>query len=313
MKIFIFLAIVFVQNICEQVPTFITLSTWDSLKSNGIPFLQRGAKYLFPSYSFPTEFDLFLCEVYHKAMSEPKYVIDKLAQSMDEGNNLLTKGNAGYKYENARNNLTNIYSSSNSLEKAVVYVYTTYYIYKDLVSATRKIGSNVNATPVEETLASFALVLNGVLFHWTMSQSVSQVTYRGVGLNASDLAQYTTGTKFVWPTFSSSSTNKSVAESYIARRTGEKVLFIINNSKVTTWRPKYIGPYAFDPSHQEALFSIGAMFYVTATYNVTDELGDLTNIINLDLISSSSEIVLDRYILVITYITINVIDWCVLF
>lgn len=326
MKLLIFVALFFVQNVCAimvlkddqyernkrqavDLPTFISPSTWESFERNGIPFLQNGANYLFGSESFPNEFDKLLSAVYRKITDDPISIKDKLIQSLSDGEKFSVDNSIRYK--KAVSTINDNYRQL-GLEKTVVYVYTTYYVYSDLINAMRKQGTNVELTDAEKTLASFALVLNAILFCWKPLQSVSQVTYRGASFTVSDIAKYSVGTEFVWVQFTSSSTNRTVSEDFYMGN----VLFIFDNSKITSWRPKDISPYSYDRSHQEALFPSGAMFRVTSketfVYKGKSSTAIMVQLINRNT-SSAEKVLHDKYMLLFACICTTFINFHVLF
>lgn len=229
--------------------TFVNEYTWWNLMCGEFSLLEFGYNYfrLFGPLSEEANTKIFLSMLkitYKKGLVQRESVL----KSVLEQSIAL--------YDIAAFNLSKKFADD-GLEAAVLYVYTTKYIYRKLNEALRLESTSMSSIPRDMFLGPFALVLNAILIYSEKLRFTNELTYRGMNLSVSDLEMYREGTKFVWIDFTSSSVSESVATKYAGN-----VLFILNNSIVTMWRPKLIYNFSYNPADLEALYPSGAMFKV---------------------------------------------------
>lgn len=149
-----------------------------------------------------------------------------------------------------------------------VKLYSKDHIYREVNESLRRQSlvacGSYKPTADDLALGPYSLLLDVLLFYWNELTQVSDITYRGMGLNENDLKKYSIGTRFIWLNFVSSSKKRSVGINFATN-----VLFEISNdtSGADYWRPRDLS-HAYLDLHEyqeeEALYPAGAEFEVTA-------------------------------------------------
>ena len=151
--------------------------------------------------------------------------------------------------------------------EAFIQVYTdeNTWFYDIMNTALRK-QKTVNYRPSGNDLAigPFITAFQMIILFWDKLPRENGVTYRQVLLSKTDLKKYKEGATFAWYSFVSSAKDYKNATGFPTVETSGDctVMFVIDNSRQSFWRPRDISAYA--TYHEtERLYPIGARFKVT--------------------------------------------------
>lgn len=143
-----------------------------------------------------------------------------------------------------------------NLEKAAVYPYTG-FLYQPINSCLRShICGKKELTEREKYLGPYAAYLMAVLMYSKNLTVETNQTYRFVRFTSATRDQYEVGTKFIWTSFTSSSSSDGLFKG--------NTKFIFNNSRTFITSPRRVAQYSNYPDEEEALYPPTAMFKVTA-------------------------------------------------
>ncbi|KAL4217718.1 hypothetical protein ACF0H5_022459 [Mactra antiquata] len=137
------------------------------------------------------------------------------------------------------------------------------YTYLNLAFRRQK-SQNYRPSGHDLALGPFAVVYQMLLLFWTDLPRENGITYRRMMLSNDDVQQYQIGTKFVWQSVASSSTDLAYAEPFPTCGTAgdQAVIFTIDNKENSPWQPRNIEKYAMY-MERERTYPAGAKFEVT--------------------------------------------------
>ena len=163
--------------------------------------------------------------------------------------------------------------SRDSFYIKLIEVYTSEKIrlYTNLNSELRNQAVKKNKS---SQFSSYAAIVNAILFVWDQLEPYTEVTYRGMNLDKSELNDYSVGTEFAWLNFVSSSSDRKVAQRFGKNKDKLKSLFIFDNKRQCKWSPKSIEKISNHEREKEYLYPCGAQFRVTKVETV----GEFTHI-----------------------------------
>jgi hypothetical protein len=158
---------------------------------------------------------------------------------------------------------------------AIINTYTEEksYLYDHLNTALRRQRqTDYRPTADDLALGPYVLMYQLLLLFWNKLHKESCVTYRRMRVSADDLAKYQEGTRFAWMSFVSSSVELEKAVMFpTCGPSGDKVIvFTIDNSSASHWKPRNIEKYA-QYMERERVYPAGAKFLVTKRTDSIEE------------------------------------------
>jgi len=109
-------------------------------------------------------------------------------------------------------------------------------------------------------MGPFCVMFQIVLLFWRELRCESKTTYRKMKLAKNDLDQYTVGARFVWQFVVSSAVTEESARQFPSRGSsgGNEVIFFIDNSALSKWRPRNIENLSVFSNERERAYPAGA-------------------------------------------------------
>ncbi|WAQ96007.1 hypothetical protein MAR_028697 [Mya arenaria] len=167
--------------------------------------------------------------------------------------------------------------ASKSLHDFFLSIIQTYteeenYMYTFLSMALRR-QCHTNYSGDDLALGPYAVVYQMLLLFWKKVPRENRQTFRKMMLTQQDCDKYQVGTKFVWPSVISSSTNLQSAVPFpTCGASGDRsVIFTIDNSTPSCWKPRNIEKYATYMEH-ERTYPAGARFVVTGRTQKNEDI-----------------------------------------
>ena len=173
-------------------------------------------------------------------------------------------------YPEAHTSLVEKINVSESLESALIWLYTKDNTSSAFYKSVNDALSNHNCTFTEPTKqsqdqAAYTTALLATLLYWKDVKGYSGVTYRMIG-NVSDivhdLKKFQKGSNVVFPAFTSSSSNQSVAYNFSKPFPKDNILLVMDNSQPSLLRPRDIKDISQFPTEKECLYPSLAEFKV---------------------------------------------------
>jgi len=150
----------------------------------------------------------------------------------------------------------------------VVHVYTIEEnsIYTHLNMAFRRQrATDYRPTGDDLAMGPYCVMYQILLLFWTELEAESQTTYRKMKLRKEDLDLYKVGTCFVWQSIVSSALRQEGAKAFPTKGSsgGIDVMYTIDNSAISKWRPRNIEKESEFDKEKERTYPAGARFRVT--------------------------------------------------
>lgn len=122
-------------------------------------------------------------------------------------------------------------------------------------------------TAQDLALGPYILMFHLLLLYWTRLKSEEQTTYRTMLVSRKDCDKYQKNTQFVWLSFVSSSVKPEKAEPFPTcdSQGDHKMLFVIDNTASSIWRPRNIERLAQFQEY-ERVYPSGAEYIITDRY-----------------------------------------------
>lgn len=239
----------------EQKPrTFEDPECLTQLKKDGISLVNYGITQINSSIDLTGRFYEALEDLYYSDKSIIKNIVLENLEKHDSSDSKSFK--VGLK---------------TNLEKAIVYPYTKLLYEPVNICLRSHICGKKELTEREKYLGPYTAYLMAALMYSKNLTVETNQTYRLVRFNSAIRDQYEVGTKFIWTSFTSSSSSKEIFWG--------DTRFIFNNSRTLITSPRRVAPYAYFPFEEEALYPPTAMFKVTAK-----EIGNYYTSIYVDLV-----------------------------
>lgn len=224
----------------EQKPrTFEDPECLTQLKKDGISLVNYGITQINSSIDLNGRFYEALEDLYYSDESIIKNIV---LENLEKFNSLDSKTfKSGLK---------------TNLEKAAIYSYTA-FVYRPINKSLRShICGKKELTEREKYLGPYTAYLMAVVMYYKNLTVETNQTYRVIRMTSATIDQYEVGTKFLWTSFTSSSSSDGLFRG--------NTKFIFNNSRTLITSPRRVAEYSKYPYEEEALYPPTAMFKVTA-------------------------------------------------
>lgn len=224
----------------EQKPrTFEDPECLTQLKKDGISLVNYGITRINSSIDLNGRFYEALEDLYYSDESVIKNIV---LENLEKFNSLDSKSfKLGLK---------------TNLEKATIYPYTG-FLYQPINKSLRShICGKKELTEREKNLGPYTAYLMAVVMYSKNLTVETNQTCRVIRLTSATIDQYEVGTKFIWTSFTSTSSSEGLFRG--------NTKFIFNNSRTLITSPRRVAEYSNYPYEEEALYPPTAMFKVTA-------------------------------------------------